>query len=80
MLSAGKIVDLYNNEGNGDVLLIATVLSERRKELGSMLKTQWIIVTEDKGVAKLAGIFNIETINKKQFYQILGNQTTAAAG
>lgn len=78
MLSADKIVDLYNNEGNGDVLLIATILSERRKELGSMLKTQWIIVTEDKGVAKLADVFNIETINKKQFYQTLDSQTTVA--
>lgn len=75
MLSADKIVDLYNNEGNGDVLLLATALSERRKELGSMLKTRWIIVTEDKGVAKLANVLNIETINKKQFYELLDNQT-----
>lgn len=74
MLSANKIVDLYNNEGNGDVLLIATVLSERRRELGSMLKTRWIIVTEDKGVVRLAGVFNIETISKKQFYELLDNQ------
>ena len=74
MLSADKIVDLYNNEGNGDVLLIATILSERRKELGSMLKTRWIIVTEDKGVVRLASVFNIETISKKQFYELLDNQ------
>ncbi len=79
MLNADKIVDLYNNEGNGDVLLVATVLSEQRKELGSMLRTQWIIVTEDKGVVKLANTFSIKTINKSQFYVLLEDQVKKEA-
>ncbi len=79
MLNAEKIVDLYNNEGNGDVLLIATALSEQHKELGSMLRTQWIIVTEDKGVVKLANTFSIKTIDKRQFYILLEGQTKKEA-
>ena len=77
MLNAGKNIDLYNNEGNGDVLLVATVMSEQHRELGSLLKTRWIIATEDKGVVRLASIFNIKTINKSQLYEVLEKQTAA---
>lgn len=75
-----RIVGLYHNEGNGDALLIATVLSEQNKELGKMFLTQWIIVTEDAGVARLAETFNIETMSKRQFYEILEGHSELGYG
>ncbi|MBQ2638968.1 hypothetical protein IJF91_02810 [Candidatus Saccharibacteria bacterium] len=80
MHKAEKVIDLYNNEGNGDVMIVATILAERDKELGQMLLTEWVIVTEDKGLTKLASEFDIRTIGKKEFHSIFNNTEEKKTG
>ena len=65
-----KLVDLYKYKGNGDVFLIATALARMNEEDGMLFKTEWIIVTEDKGVIDMAKKCNICTINTKEFENI----------
>lgn len=77
MPQIGKIVDLYKNEGNGDTLLIATALDMREKEDKKLVKSEWIIVTSDKGVANLAKKFNIRTISKSDFFEIITQKCEA---
>jgi hypothetical protein len=67
----GKVVDLYSYNGNGDALILATVLNEQGKDLGEMIKTRWIIATEDKDLAAKAKEYNIECIDKKTLYNLL---------
>lgn len=65
-----KVLDLYKNNGNGDVFLIATVLDERHKESGRLFRTQWTIVTEDRGVVSMAKQYDIHTMNTDQFIEV----------
>ena len=71
MPQIGKIVDLYKNEGNGDALLVATALDMREKEDEKLVKSEWVIVTSDKGVVTLAKKFDLRTISMQDFFQIL---------
>lgn len=71
MPQVGNIVDLYKNEGNGDALLIATALNMREKEDAKLVKSEWVVVTSDKGVVALAKKFDLKTISMKEFFQIL---------
>lgn len=70
-----KLVDLYTNKGNGDVILIATILSERFKEVGQMFKTDWIIVTSDKGVVRAGLKYDIKCMSKDNFLEILARES-----
>lgn len=69
-----KLLDLYKNQGNGDVFIIATVLAERHKELGRLSMTHWTIVTEDNGVVKAAQKHDIQTLNTKEFLELAKSQ------
>ena len=71
MPQIGKIVDLYKNEGNGDALLIATALEMRQMEDDKLIKSEWVIVTSDNGLASLAKRFDIRCISKNDFYRII---------
>lgn len=71
IMAQAKVVDLYNNEGNGDVLLVATALAKKDEEDLKLFKAEWVIVTCDKGVAKLAESFAIRVMGKDEFYKIL---------
>ena len=62
---------LTYHEGNGDALLVATALYEKRKELDKLFQDEWIIVTDDKGLKKFAKKFAIECIDNSSFMGIL---------
>lgn len=66
-----KIVKLYQNEGNGDSLIIATALAMKNEENAKLIKDEWVIVTSDKGVVAIAKNFAIKCIGKNEFYEIL---------
>lgn len=74
VMAQAKIVKLYQNEGNGDVLIIATALAMKNIENAKLLKDEWVIVTSDNGVVKLAANFAIKCITKESFYSILQEQ------
>ena len=71
VMAQAKIVKLYQNEGNGDALIIATALAMKDQEDTKLLKNEWIIVTSDRGVASLAKNFAIKSIKKEEFYDIM---------
>lgn len=75
VMAQAKIVKLYQNEGNGDVLMIATALVMKGAEDSKLLKDEWIIVTCDKGLVALANNLAIKCIGKDEFYDILERET-----
>ncbi len=66
-----KIIDLYNNEGNGDIILLATALHEMSKNGIQLFKTNWVIVTDDRLLTERAREFSIDSISSKEFRDIV---------
>lgn len=79
MPQANKIVDLYKNKGNGDALLIATALEMRQGEDEKLIKSEWVVVTSDKGVMALAKKFDLRCMNKKEFYELIEEEIEKTA-
>ena len=67
MLHSESVIDLYDDKGDGDVMIIATILAEKRKEAGSWLITEWVVATEDNGLKKLLSKFGIERVGLEEF-------------
>lgn len=74
VMAQAKIVKLYQNEGNGDALIIATALSMKNIENSKLVKDEWVIVTSDKGVVALSKKFAIRCIGKDELYRILKSE------
>ena len=74
VMAQAKIVKIYQNEGNGDVLIVATALSMKNIENSKLVKDEWVIVTSDKGVVALSKKFAIRCISKDEFYGILKSE------
>jgi len=74
LLSAGvnnQVLDLYQNQGNGDIILVATALSKEESEELSLFKTKWTIVSDDKNLQDLAQINQILVISTEAFKERL---------
>ncbi|MBQ3318599.1 hypothetical protein IJG76_01110 [Candidatus Saccharibacteria bacterium] len=71
VMAQAKIVKLYQNEGNGDALIVATAMAMRNLENTKLIKDEWAIVTSDKGVVTLAKNLAIKCIDKNSFYGVL---------
>lgn len=54
-----KLVDLYDNTGSADPMLVAAALVLNEKESESLLGDEWVIVTRDKAVRAKADEFKI---------------------
>lgn len=71
--AVGKVLDLYKNEGNGDILLVATALakiSDDSQRL-NLFQSSWTIVSDDSGLADLAKSLNIVTLSTNDFIKKL---------
>lgn len=75
VMEKAKIVKLYRNEGNGDVLTIATALSQTANDSLPMFSIKWKIVTSDRGLKNLAREFDIECIDADEFNSIIDNNS-----
>lgn len=71
VMAQAKVVKLYQNEGNGDALIVATALAMKNIENTKLIQDEWVIATSDKGVIALAEKLAIRCIGKKEFYAIL---------
>ena len=60
LMPTDKLVDLYKNEGNGDVMLIASALTLMMAE-DDLFPDRWIIATDDGGLSAKAGDLGIQT-------------------
>lgn len=75
---SSKLIDLYTNKGNGDILLLSTVLDEQGKDLGKLFQSRWKIVTEDVRLGERAKIYSIDVINTSEFLHIIKDEMQKA--
>jgi len=66
-----KIVDLYRNEGNGDVFLLAIALAEMAVSETQLIGDVWSIVTVDKGLTATASALGVSTCALDSFRDLL---------
>lgn len=65
------VIDLYQNKGNGDPILVAVALDARDASEQTLLPEVWHIVTADRGLANLAETFEIPTLQLPEFAALL---------
>ena len=68
-----KVVNLYRNKGNGDVMLLATALTEMDVSAGQLIGDRWVIATGDDGLAKKAAELSVLTCTPDEFIALTGN-------
>jgi len=66
-----KLLDLYRNEGNGDVFLLAVALAERAAADGQLFGDCWIIATDDHGLTRKAAELDLPTCTSAEFIALL---------
>jgi hypothetical protein len=66
-----KLVDLYNNRGNADPMLIATALDARQTASRTLFEETWRIVTDDLAVQAKAAEFGLSSMGYEDFCSIL---------
>lgn len=66
-----KIIDLYNSEGNGDVILIATALKLKDDYSGQLFPIEWVIVTDDVALRDEAKNNTIGAISTEDFKRLI---------
>lgn len=72
-----KLIDLFNNTGVADVLLLVHAIIERDNlppilfPKDESLATEFIIATHDGGISDLAENLNIKTINQEQLLKFI---------
>ena len=62
-----KIFDLYQNEGNADLIIIATLLFELKRNKSRLFSDDWVIVSDDKGLTAVAEKFSFSTMTSDDF-------------
>lgn len=68
---ADKVVDLYRDKGNGDVMLLATALVEMDVSAGQLIGDRWIIATGDDGLTNKAVELGVATCTSTDFIALL---------
>ena len=66
-----KIFNLYRNEGNGDIIMIAALLSQTEQGRTQLFNNTLILVTDDKGLTTIAKEFSFAVIESDAFIKIL---------
>jgi hypothetical protein len=71
-IDSNNVIDLYQNKGNGDPILVAVALDAHDASEQTLLPETWHIVTDDHGLANLAEGFEIPTLHLAEFATLLG--------
>ena len=67
-----KVFNLYHNEGNGDIIMVATLLSQKNQSKKTLFgNTTFMLVTDDKGLTNFAKKFSFDAITSDAFIKIL---------
>ncbi len=69
-----KLIDLFNNKGTADPILVATAIVLSTENL---FADTWVIVTQDKEVSAKAKEFFIDTMTTKELVDIIDAATAA---
>jgi hypothetical protein len=67
-----KVVDLYTNKGNGDVMLLATALTEMAISSTQLFGDRWTIATDDNGLTLKAKELGIITCRSPHLISLIG--------
>lgn len=65
------LVDLYQNKGGADPLLIACALDGQSKDSAYLVASDWIVVTADDAVRRKAEEFGLRSMNNADFGAII---------
>ncbi len=65
------LVDLYRNKGGADPFLIACALAGIEDGRDKLFAPDWVLVTEDRGVRKMAERLDVEWQSKAEFVRDL---------
>jgi hypothetical protein len=66
-----RVVDLYRNKGNGDVVLLATALAEMEVSAGQLIGDRWIVATGDDGLTNKAVELGVATCTSADFIALV---------
>ncbi len=66
-----RLVDLYRNKGAADPGLLATILLSNQVEDGMLLRSSWVLVTDDSRVREKAQVLGIEVHDSSQLKRII---------
>lgn len=61
------LVDLYNEQGASDPVLLAYVLAENRGNQGALFSSKYVIVTDDKAVQRVAEVLGVDCYLSSKF-------------
>ncbi len=67
------ILDLNNNEGNGDITLLAYAKCKMSEEVGTLFPETWVIVSDDTRLHEVASELNVAVRNTDEFVAILSS-------
>lgn len=62
-----NLINLYLNRGGADPLMIACALDARDRESSYLDPMEWVVVSNDKAVTKLASQFEVRSLSYSQF-------------
>ena len=65
------MLDLYRNEGNGDVFPLAVAVVETDIAAGQLFGDRWVIATDDRGPTANAARWNIPACSSAQLAEVL---------
>ena len=66
-----RMLDLFRNEGNGDVFLLAVALVEADIARQQLFADRWIIATDDKGLRRNSARWQVQTCTSAQFAELI---------
>lgn len=65
------LLDLYKDEGNGDVVILAVAVTENKAEQCQLFYARWTIATDDKGVSRKASELGIPVLDSLSFFALI---------
>jgi len=66
-----KLLNLYENKGNGDVFLLAVALAEAQRTDQMLFGDRYVIATDDKGLRRKAADLEVPTCSSSEFIALL---------
>lgn len=66
-----SLLDLYNNRGSADPLLVACALDAREEAEEGLFGYEWMVVTNDRAVRTICDEFGVGTLSSDELLQLL---------
>jgi rRNA-processing protein FCF1 len=70
-----NLVDLYRNEGGGDVMLLASALTLLADDHPNLFPDRWVIATDDDGLTAKAAELGVETCSTAELQALIEADT-----